>query len=183
MRPGAPCAAAGGAPCPGSITAFWTRPLSDQRPPGPGTSGSLPNSSSRHARRTETASAPSMPCEEGAGSARRWRGGYAVGHAQARWARRPGGGGRVCAARGGPGLGLRLQPRAKSESGVPRASAPALWAVPGSPALLRSPVPLVSHAYISAQLPLCRQAPAPQLPLRAPQATQLRSKTELPPHP
>lgn len=75
MRPGAPCAAAGGAPCPGSITAFWTRPLSDQRPPGPGTSGSLPNSSSRHARRTETASAPSMPCEEGAGSARRWRGG------------------------------------------------------------------------------------------------------------
>ena len=30
MRPGAPRAAAGGAPCPGSIIAFWPCPLSDQ---------------------------------------------------------------------------------------------------------------------------------------------------------
>lgn len=30
MRPGAPRAAAAGEPCPASITAFWTCPLSDQ---------------------------------------------------------------------------------------------------------------------------------------------------------
>ncbi|XP_007977180.1 BTB/POZ domain-containing protein 19 isoform X2 [Chlorocebus sabaeus] len=38
MRPGAPRVAAGEAPCPGSITAFWTYPLND---PTPGLTGSL----------------------------------------------------------------------------------------------------------------------------------------------
>lgn len=86
----------------------------------------------------------------------------AVGEAPGRWRA-----GLRGAARGGPGLGLRLQPRAKSESGVSRASAPALWAVPGSPALLRSPVPLVSHTYFQPSS-LCVARPPPRSSLSVP---------------
>ncbi|KAF5923243.1 hypothetical protein HPG69_012333 [Diceros bicornis minor] len=75
MRPEAPPAAAGGAPCPGSITAFWICPLSDQRPRLAGNSGLVPNYSPRPARRWERAFAPSMPGERGAA-------GTAVCHAQ-----------------------------------------------------------------------------------------------------
>ncbi|KAM5266530.1 BTB/POZ domain-containing protein 19 isoform 4-T4 [Hipposideros larvatus] len=52
MRPGMPRAGAGGAPCPGSITAFWTCPLSDQRPRLTRNSGAASNYTSRRARRS-----------------------------------------------------------------------------------------------------------------------------------
>ena len=61
MRPGAPRAAAGGVPCPGSIIAFWTCPLSDQMPRLARNSGPLLNYSSQHAPSSERDSAPRMP--------------------------------------------------------------------------------------------------------------------------